>query len=235
MMNMEIKEYLNPKVEHHCLGLFENEHYPECAHTAMKQVELSLNKKLGIVGYEPIAKNIQEKFSKGKGVRLKVPFGEDQQENAKVLFLGAFKYYRNHSAHQDANITKKTALRIMLIASELLDLLDVCYLNVEELGGIEEIKRVLNISSDERLEELLTFIDGQWIPDDACDGFFESLYSKGFGNDHYDTLFELNLIYYEFGPCENIDDDPLCPTEIGFFGLTELGKEVLEQIRKRRD
>jgi uncharacterized protein (TIGR02391 family) len=233
-MNLEIREYLNPKIEHHCLRLFENGHYPECAHTAMKQVELNLNKKLGIVGYEPTTKTIWDKFSKGKGIRLKVPFGEEQQENAKLLFQGAFKYYRNYSAHQDTNITKETAVRIMLISSELLDLLDACYLSIDELGGIEEIKRVLEIKDDERLEELLTFIDGQWIADDACDGFFEDLYKKGFGTNHYDKLFELNLVSYELGPYEPSEDELYPPEEIGFFGLTVLGKEVVEAIRKKR-
>ena len=52
----------------------------------MKQVELNLNKKLGIISYKPAAKIICDKFSKGKGIRLKVPFGEEQQENAKLFF-----------------------------------------------------------------------------------------------------------------------------------------------------
>jgi hypothetical protein len=233
-MNLDIREYLNPKIEHHCIHLFENGHYPECALTAMKQVELNLNKKMAIADYAPATKIVKEKFSAGKGIRMKVPFGEKQQENAKLLFEGTFKYYRNHVAHQDANITKQTALRIMLIASELLDLLDVCYLSLEEIGGIEEIKRVMEITDDETLEELLMFVDGQWIADDVCDGFFEDLARKGFGHDHYDKLFELNLVYYEFGPCESMDDDPFTPEEIGYFRLTELGKEVVDQIRKKR-
>ena len=122
----------------------------------------------------------------------------------------------------------------MLVASELLDLLDACYLSIDELGGIEEIKKVLEIENDERLEELLTFIDGNWIADDTCDGFFEGLYKKGFGNDQYDKLFELNLICYEFGPYEPEEDEPYPPEEIGFFGLTALGKEVAEVIRRKR-
>jgi len=233
IMNLEIKEYLNPKIEHHCLTLFENGHYPECAHTAMKQVELNLNKKLGIIGYQPATKTILDKFSKGKGIRLKVPFGEEQQENAKLLFQGAFKYYRNYSAHQDRNITRESAFRIMLIATELLNLLDACYLNIDELGGIEEIKKVLEIETDERLEELLTFIDGQWIHDDVCDGFFEDLYNKNFSDYQYNKLFELNMICYESGPYEPEEDEPEPPEEIGFFKLTSLGKEVVEAIRRK--
>jgi len=196
----------------------------------MNQVEMSLNKKLGIVKYVPTTKTIQEKFSGGKGLRLKVPFGEEQQENAKLLFQGAFKYYRNHAAHQDQGITKKIALRIMVIASELLDLLDVCYLSIDEIGGIEEIKAVLHIKDDERLQKLLSFIDGYHIPDDAFDGFFEGLALMGFGDEEYDKLFELDLIYYEFGPYIPGEGEVYPPDEIGFFGLTDLGKEVIEVL-----
>ncbi len=146
-MDVDIGESLNPKINHHCLPLFNNEHYPECA--AMKQVELNLNKKLGIVKFTPVTKIIWDKFSDGKGVKLRVPFGEEQEENAKLLFHGVFRHYRNHAAHQDQNITKKTALRIMIVASELLDLLDVCYLSIDEIGGIEEVKAVLGIKDDD--------------------------------------------------------------------------------------
>jgi hypothetical protein len=52
----------------------------------MNQVELNLNKKLAIVRFTPATKTILDKFSDGKGFRLKVPFGEEQQANAKLLF-----------------------------------------------------------------------------------------------------------------------------------------------------
>ena len=94
-MDVDISEHLNLKIAHHCLPLLKRGHYPECAHTAMKQVELNLNKKLGIVKFTPATKTIRDKFMDGKGVRLKVPFSEEQQDNANLLFQGAFKYYRN--------------------------------------------------------------------------------------------------------------------------------------------
>ena len=92
-MQVDIKDFLNKKINYHCGKLFENEHYTECVHTAMKQVEISINRKLCVDKFSPISKTIWEKFSSGKGVRLKVPFGEEQQDNAKILFQGAFKYY----------------------------------------------------------------------------------------------------------------------------------------------
>ena len=80
-MNIALKDYLNPKIEHYCLKLFQNEHYPECAHSAMKQVELHLSKKCGINDFTPATATINKMFSTGKGVRLRVPLGEKQQGN----------------------------------------------------------------------------------------------------------------------------------------------------------
>lgn len=233
-MEIDSKEFLNPVIMHHCLCLFENEHYSECALTAMKQVEMNLNKKVGIAGYKPAAKTITEMFSDGKGVRLKVPFGEKEQENAKWLFYGAFKYYRNYSAHDGANITKANALRIMMIASELLDLLDVCYLNLDELGGLEEIRRILRVKDDAQLQELLTYLAGQWVPDDAFDGVFEGLYKRGFDDYQFEKVCELGLLYYESKPYEPVDENDILEwSEIGFYRLSDLGKEVIERIEKR--
>lgn len=230
-MNIEIKEYLNTKIAHHCLKLFENEHYTECAHSAMKQVELYLNEKCGIVNYIPATQTIKKMFSSGKGVRLKVPLGEAQQENAKILFDGAFKYYRNYTAHHQDNITKEIALRVMLIASELLDLLGACSLNLEELGGIEEIKNILKIKNNQKIEKLLNFVDGQQIIDDTYDGFFEDFSKNGFTDDQYNLLFELNLSYYEELPYE--EDALYPPISIGYFRLTDIGRELLQAIKKK--
>lgn len=233
-MDIDISEHLNPKIAHHCLPLFQNKHYPECAHTAMKQVELNLNKKLGIVKFTPATKTIMDKFSKGKGVRLKVPFGEEQQENAKILFQGAFKYYRNHAAHQDQNISKKMALRIMVIGSELLDLLDVCVLNIDEIGGIEEVKSVLGIKDDNALYKLLSLINGYHIPDDTWDGFYEDLPRMGIGIDEFNKLYELNLINYECAPYVPFEGEKDPIEELGFFSLTDLGQEVVEILAKNK-
>ena len=230
-MNIDIKEHLNPKVVHHCLRLFENKHYPECAHTAMKQVEINFNKKCGLKSFTPIVKTIKKIFKLGKGVRLKVPFGEEEQEYAQELFKGAFKYYRNYTAHQQDNITMDIALRVMFIASELLDLLDACSLNLEELGDIKEIKNVLGIDDNNRLEELLSFVDGSWIADDVCDGFFEDLAMRGFTDDQYEKLFELNIVCYEEKPYKPDESELEPPERIGFFELTDIGKELLKEFK----
>ncbi len=232
-MDIAIKDYLNPKIAHHCLKLFENEHYPECAHSAMKQVELYLNKKCGIDDFVPVTTTINKMFSSGKGVRLKVPLGEKQQEYAKILFVGAFKYYRNYTAHHQDNITKEIALRVMFIASELLDLLDESSLNLEELGGIEEIRNILGINNNKKIEELLCFVDGYQIVDETYDGFFEDFTKHGFTDDQYNLLFDLSLSYYEEFPYEADDDELYPPESIGYFRLTDIGRDLLQSIKQK--
>jgi len=231
-MNIDIKDYLNPKIVHHCLKLFENKHYPECAHTAMKQVEINFNKKCGVKNFTAISHTIKKMFGPGKGVRLKVPFGEKEQKYAQDLFNGAFTYYRNYTAHQQDNVTRDIALRVMFIACELLDLLDACSLSLEELGGIKEIKNVLEIEDNNRLEELLSYVDGSWIADDACDGFFEDLAKRGFTVDQYEKLFELNIVCYEEKPYSPDESELYPPERIGLFELTDIGKEIKKTIKK---
>lgn len=235
-MQTDINTYLNPKIIHHCLLLFENKHFNECAHTAMKQVEINLNIKGGVNGFEPAVKTIDKMFSSGKGIRLRVPLGENQKENAKKLFEGAFKYYRNYTAHNQEHINDKIAFRVMIIASELLDLLDCCTLDLEELGGVEEIINIFQIQNAKRLYQLLAFIDEQYILEDISDGFFEDLASNGFSYDQYEKLFELNLVFCEELPCQEMESNiinSIHPGYLTYFKLTEMGHELLQETANK--
>ena len=232
-MQIDIRTYLNPKINHHCLLLFENKHFTECAHTAMKQVEINLNKKVGINRFAFAVTTINKMFSSGKGVLLRVPLGKNQQENAKLLFKGAFQYYRNYTAHNQEHIDDKIALRVMVLASELLDLLDCCTLDLEELGGVDEIINIFQIQNKNRLNQLLTFIDGQYIIEDISDGLFEDLASNGFSYEQYEKLFELNLVFCE--ESHNQEKGSNCglshPEYFTYFKfkLTEMGHELLQK------
>lgn len=227
-MQIDINNYLNPKIIHHCLLLFKNRHFTECAHTAMKQVEINLNKKGGVDGFKPAVKTIDKIFSSGKGIRLKVPLGEKQKENAKLLFKGAFKYYRNYTAHNQERIDDKIAFRVMILASELLDLLDCCTLNLEELGGVDEIINIFQIQNSKKINQLLAFMNEQLILEDISDGLFEDLTSNGYSYEQYLKLFELDLVYCEEVPCQKTESD-LDLKYLTYFKLTEMGHELLQK------
>ena len=66
---------------------------------------------------------------KYKTVKLRVPLGDDLQEQAKSYFASVFAYYRNYLAHDGSRIDKNSALRILVLASELLDLIDASSLS----------------------------------------------------------------------------------------------------------
>jgi len=231
-MNINVKDHLNPKILHHCFSLFENEHYTECAHTAMKQVDINLNRKCGVYGFVPSARTIDKVFSSGKGIRLEVPLGEDQAEGAKLLFRGAFKYYRNYTAHNQENIDKVIAFRVMIIASELLDLLGCSTLDLKEIGGVDEIINLFQFEAEKSLDQLLIFIDGQYIIEDDSDGFFGELALNGFNYEQYGKLFDLNLVFCEEVPCKEKTNyfDSNYPEYLTYFKLTEMGHEVLKKI-----
>jgi hypothetical protein len=123
----------------------------------------------------------------------------------------------------------------MILASELLDLLDCCTLDLEELGGVEEIINIFQIQNAKRLNQLLTFIDKQYILEDISDGLFENLALNGFSYNQYEKLFELNLVFCEESPCQEMESniDSIHPEYLTYFKLTEMGLELLQKIANK--
>src|SRR6266705_1847978 len=90
-MNVEFDVLLHPRVLRHCESLVNNGHYKHAALEAMTQVELALKEKSGVDGKFGV--NLcADLFGTGKGVKLRVPFGEESQRAAERLFTGAFAY-----------------------------------------------------------------------------------------------------------------------------------------------
>ena len=112
--------------------------------------------------------------AKRKSVRLRVPLGEDLQAEAEKYFLGVFGYYRNYVAHRDSNIDKVISARVMVIASELLDLVDASHLNIADIGGVEGLLAIGEFASRQQLRDVLERLTGQWLPNGATDGLLEA-------------------------------------------------------------
>jgi hypothetical protein len=74
---------------------------------------------------------------KERSVKLRIPLGEDLQAQAEAFFQGVFSYYRNYTAHDGSRVDKRISLRIMIIASELLDLIDASALSFSDIGGVD--------------------------------------------------------------------------------------------------
>lgn len=234
-MKIELGELLNPTVVKHCMPLYRDEHYKHAALEAMIQVEKALKEKAGegghIKGYGVrLATNL---LGKGKGIKLRVPLGEDLQPQAKTLFEGAFAYYRNYAAHDGTKIDQRICLRIMLLASELLDLIDASSLSFADVGGIEGLVKAGAFTDKEELLSLLEFLDGHYLPDEDGAGFYEHLYERGFRDSQLEAVIELDLVQYQVEdyvphPYELLHDHSY-PDTMGWFELTDLGKRAVKE------
>lgn len=120
----------------------------------------------------------------------------------------------------------------MVLASELLDLIGASSLSFADVGGIAGLVKAGAFKDKEELLDLLEFLDGYRLPDEAVDGFWEDLYEKGFRNSQLDAVIELDLVHYrveDYVPStyELLYDS--YPDTMGWFELTDLGKRAVTE------
>jgi uncharacterized protein (TIGR02391 family) len=235
-MNVEFETLLHPRVLSHCKQLYIDGHYKHAALEAMTQVELALKEKSGVKNKFGV-NLVTSILGKNKGIKLRVLFGDEWQEKAEKLFSGAFSYYRNYAAHDGSKIDNRTCLRVMILASELLDLIGASVLSFADVGGISGLVQTCVFPDKKSIYELLRFIDGQTFPDETVDGFFEDLSLKGFSDTQVQALIEVGLVEYvakPYVPSElDLDDySVLPPDSISWFELTKLGKEIVTNLEQ---
>lgn len=242
-MNIELEKLLSPRIAKQCMALYADGHYKHAAHEAMIQVELALKEK-GQVKDKRFGHTLVESLfqvgGKGQYIRLRVPLGQDLQAQAEQLFKGAFSYYRNYSAHDGSRIGQHQCLRIMVLASELLDLIDASSLTFADIGGVDGLIKTGGFTSGEQLLGLLELLDGYHVVDEAFDGLYDDMFERlGVDDLQLQAVLELDLIRYE-----EIDYVPDAeelrmawvtsapPRRIGWFTLTDLGKQFVDAIEK---
>jgi hypothetical protein len=233
---MEILEFIHTRLQSKAIKLFEDKYYTESAKEALLQVEVALKEKFPFESDARTAVQFVDKYFiddnkaiKDNRIKLLCKYGD--QSKLKLFFNGVFSHYRNNLIHKDINLNKIESFRILIISSELLDLIDtsqVSYLGNNKLEGL--IK--MNIFKDKNeFVSLLEFIDGQYILDYVCDGFFEDLNNNGFNDDQYEAVIGYGLVSFDVSKIDHsndTDDIERMHDEIGFFNLTDLGKKELE-------
>ena len=111
-MDIQEGEVFHPRIVSSCLPLFRDGHYQHAALESMKQVEMALREK-GIAPKDRFGdKLVNWVLGSGEHITLSIPLGNDLQEKARILFKGAFGYYRNYAAHDGAKIDKTICFRI---------------------------------------------------------------------------------------------------------------------------
>lgn len=237
---MNLEELLSPRIFKNCWQLYLDKYYKHAAHEAMTQVELALKEKKVVKDVKFGRKLITSLFTtndpNSQYVKLRVPLGEDLQQDAKDLFKGAFAYYRNYSAHDGSNICQKTCLRVMLIASELLDLIDASYLSFSDIGGVPGLIENSVFENEEDVAWLLEYLSKSIVLFQDYGAFYTELFmERGLNEHHVQALIDLDLVRYQENthyPTFEEFQLGINETDIGFFVVTDLGKQFLEKIQQ---
>lgn len=132
MIKIDLDKILHQRIIDKCLSLYQDGYFPHAAFESRKQVELALKEKTDIKEKLFGARLINQIFGSGKGIKLKNPLGDDLQEQKKSFFNGTFSYYRNYAAHDGSKIDEVMCIRIMVIASNLLDIINASAISFED-------------------------------------------------------------------------------------------------------
>jgi len=234
-MKIELDIFLHPRILKKCISLYENGFFPDAAFNAIKQAELAFKEKAGIEDEEKLfgARLYEKILGSGKSIKLRVPLGDDLQKEAKEVFKSMSSYYRNYLAHKEGNkVDKIICTRILIIASELLDLINASPISYTEIGGVKGLIKQGIFKNESQLSNLLSFLSSQVFPHEAFDGMFEDLIREDYTKTQYEAVFDLGLIEYHSeikdhshpGEPEDWDD-------FGWIELTPQGRKILAQIQ----
>ncbi len=233
-MPHNFEDLLHPRILKHCKKLVDDDHFKHAAFEAMTQVELALKEKAGLKDKYGV-RLTKALFGQGNGIKLSIPFGEDLQKQAELLFTGAFSYYRNYAAHDGARIDLTACLRILIVASELLELIGASDISFTDIGGISGLIQTGIFKDEPQIHKLLTFLNDTVFPDHVCDGFYEDLASGRFSESQLQAVLDLDLVEYTTRPYMHSKFegayDPTVPEELGIFELTKQGIAVLNDLK----
>lgn len=228
-MDDNVKALISPRIKMHCLASFESGFFKESAREAMVQVEKALKEKGGKTSEKLYGVKLVRSMFGGKGtVVLKVSLDDHLQGKAEDYFAGVFSYYRNYVAHDGALVDERIATRILILASELLELIGSSELTLSDSGGVEGVIRILDIESKERLHQLLRLLDGYNMPAETYDGLFEMLAIHGYPDEMLEKVICLGLIDMRSGNAEvsfGISYPQYETRE--WFELTDIGNELV--------
>lgn len=233
MAKIDIDKLLHPRILDECKSLYEDGHFPQAAFESMKQVELALKEKAEIGEKLFGARLVDRLLGPKESIKLKIPLGDELREQAKSLFKGAFSYYRNYTAHDGSKIDETICIRVMVLASELLDLIGASSISFTEIGGVKGLIKQGIFDDELQIADLLCLLSSQSFIDEDYSGLFEDLAIGGYSNSQYQAIFDLDLaeLRSKIGTHE-FPEYPADFDKIEWFELTPTGRKVLSQIRK---
>jgi len=146
-------------------------------------VELALKEKSGVKNKLYGVNLCKSLFGTGKSIKLRVPFGDEMQLPAEEFFKAAFSYYRNYTVHDGSLVDRAACLRVMVLASELLNLIGASAVSYADVGGISGLVTSGIFKDEDSVRRLLFLLPKYPVIDNGMDGLYEELSSMGLGDD----------------------------------------------------
>jgi uncharacterized protein (TIGR02391 family) len=225
----ELETILHQRIIDKCMPLYKDGHFPSAARESMIQVELALKEKSGTTE-RSFSILVDKLLGPGKSIKLIIPLGDELQKQANSLFKGAYSYYRNYAAHDGSKINKVICIRIMVLASELLDLIAASPISCAEIGGVKGLIKHGIFDEKSQITDLLSFLSSQVCPYECFDGLFEDLAERGYTDNQFQSVFDLGLIEYKSKMMDySLPGKPSDIDTFGWFELTLLGQKVLNK------
>ncbi len=131
-VDITIWREIHPRIAGICQGLFCDGYYDSAAEKAVKEVESRLRElfqilKPGITVPAKVGDIIGALLSENGAYQfadLSTTSGKDYRRGIYLLFEGIFAAYRNPSAHENLPCTKREAMEQIILASQLMYVLD---------------------------------------------------------------------------------------------------------------
>ena len=130
--SMRFWSAIHPRIERVSFSLFSDGHYASAAEKAVKEVGTSLREKFAIMkpgAFEPakvgdIIGALLSENGAFKFCDVSTTSGKDYRRGIQLLFEGMMAAYRNPSAHANLQYDRREAVEQIMLASQLLFVLD---------------------------------------------------------------------------------------------------------------
>lgn len=118
------KTYLHPNILKKCFPLLKKDEFESAVLQAFKLIETRIRKKMGAKPEEIGVKLIRRAFHPESGMLTNYELPVAEREAFSNYIAGAFGFYKNPCSHRDIELTFISALDKILIASDLLKIID---------------------------------------------------------------------------------------------------------------
>jgi len=196
------------------------------------QIENTIKQKLPFIKYL-YGKSLIDCTFKPEKYKLKIPFGDTLQKAAYKYFDSVREYYRNTTTHELIHFDYKNCVRVLIIASELLDIIEASVMPFKGLETVDDLVKKRTFKDRINFFEVLNWLEGQYFVDEVYDGFFEEKANKGITDEQYETMFEFGLLETKCGKTVDVDfDGNGIEGDFDTFELTPEGAFVKSEIEK---